>query len=81
VTATSLGKLHRATVRSVEACGSPKSQRGASDGTESASTRLSRRASEVGQRLSDLRRPVDPVTEKRAAGSRTESDSILESSG
>jgi hypothetical protein len=70
-----------AAVRATAACGSPKSQRGASDGTESASTRLSRRASEVDQRLSDLRRPVDPVTEKRAAGSRTESDSILESSG
>jgi len=70
-----------ATAKSGTTCGSPKSQRGASDGTEPASTRLSRRASEVGQRLSDLRRPVDPVTEKRAAGSRTESDSILESSG
>ena len=38
-------------------------------------------ASDVGRKLSDRRRSVVPVTEKRAARSRTEADDIAESSG
>jgi hypothetical protein len=44
---------------------------GVSDGTEPASTRLSRRVSEVGRRLCDRRFSIVFVKKKRAVGIRT----------